>query len=63
MTVKVNYGGFAKQPTLEKECLSAIWSQGSSCKDCQASCYRAGWSKVRATRDNEKMVNLKRKLK
>ena len=47
---------------MEKECTTAINSQGGACRKCQISCYRAGWSRERAKRDNLKLVEAKRKL-
>ena len=51
----IRISGFRLEPS-NKECLEAIWTQGSSCKDCQLTCYRAGWSKQRASADNKKRV-------
>jgi len=52
----VHISGFRAEPTVNKECLEAIWTQGTSCKDCTINCYRAGWVKRQATLDNKRNV-------
>ena len=48
--------GFRSEPTINKECQEAVWTQGASCKDCAVICYRVGWTKLQATLDNEQKV-------
>ena len=43
----------------ETECLTAIWSEGRSCKDCWIECYRRGWKKPAVDADNRAMVKAK----
>ena len=42
----------------ERECWTAIWSQGRDCKTCWIKCYRAGWEKARVDADNRRLVRL-----
>ena len=48
-----------RSPPGAKECREAVWSQGGSCRECAVECYRRGWSKRRATADNERLVAAK----
>ena len=57
---KYHMGGFRSEPAVGCECWEAIWSQGSACFLCRVKCYRAGWTKERATADNIQLV-LKRR--
>ena len=54
-TKDVRIGGFASQPG-DKECLEAVWSEGTACRTCQGPCYRQGWTKAAATADNRRLV-------
>jgi hypothetical protein len=47
-----------KEPTLEEECYSAIFSAGADCRKCQEPCYRNGWEKAAVTADNATLVRL-----
>ncbi len=57
MVTLIKISGFRSEPS-SKECLEAIWTQGNSCKGCSVTCYRAGWSKQRASVDNRKRVSV-----
>lgn len=48
--------GFRSEPTTDKECREAVWTQGSSCQYCSINCYRAGWTKQRTSLDNKQRV-------
>lgn len=49
---------FRQQPA-ERECLTAVWSQGRACKTCRVDCYRRGWAKAHVDRDNAALVKTK----
>ncbi len=49
-----------RTPPGDTECYEAIWSRGSSCKDCAITCYRQGWDKQRVTQDNKNLVRFKK---
>jgi len=55
----VRISGFKTEPNSEHECLEAIWTQGSACKNCEVKCYRSGWSKQRSSTDNKQQVGNK----
>lgn len=53
----VHIGGFRSEPTGNKECLEAVWTQGDSCRTCSVLCYRSGWTKQHSTMDNKLRVS------
>jgi hypothetical protein len=44
------------EPTKDSECDEAIDTQGKSCRNCDCSCYRKGFTQQQATADNKKLV-------
>lgn len=47
---------FRNQPTIDRECRVAMWSEGRLCETCAEDCYRRGWAQRKVKADNKRLV-------